>query len=389
MSKKITFICAAAMATLFLTIPPASCPGQTELEIQQQAYLDAGGILEPAKFAPPLIPDAENAAIAMEPSLTFFQTLSDEECELIGDDDRLDEQMVAALLAKCQPAIKALRTTAALPQCRWNIDYAAGIEEQDLSHLGRTRRAARVLAMNVRVNALHENHDKIVIQDIETILRLGVHLTKNPTLVGQLVASSVLQMGCMLYRDMFLDHSAPPNKIGDILANLDRNADLRRTLQMEILLAQTTFATLREIRDPDTDAASDAQRRRLLDSDQAYYIRIMRQAIRDSAKRYHEVPRLPDSPEFASTSRLLIPPVGRLRFAYGRTEATFSLLSTAETLRAYKGEHGAYPEPGVIEMPIDPLNGKPFVYRVHGNGFSLMGSNGSPELREAQWDWEN
>jgi hypothetical protein len=72
-----------------------------------------------------------------------------------------------------------------------------------------------------------------------------------------------------------------------------------------------------------------------------------------------------------SIAGMLLPAVQRVHFAAARTDRNINLLRTVEALRLHLAAHGGLPatlaDMTAVPVPVDPVTGKPFDYRVDGN----------------------
>jgi len=396
MLKKVLLSFIILLGVLCFTVFIIVWIGKSELRQQKQAYHDAGFSLDPEDFILPEIPDEINAAVAYEPIFTFLANLSGEEQFLLGDERRINEPAMKALLIKCAPTIAALYAATDMQECRWDIrfDVKRGyVRKRSIHDL---INAARLLetdlyANRARAESLHENRDDFIIRDIESILKLGRHVGTDPTAMGQMMASGILDLGIRLYEESFSDHSAPTNEVYNILAGVDMQEKFHQAMQEYITSNLRYWSGIIEsaalVRDEDIELPWYAGY--VVNWDQAYYLSEMRVYLDDfDTPVFNDAP-LPNAPWYAPTFYEVGDTSRSFKFMFARDQLRIEMLRTAEQLRAYKTEYGAYPEVGVMEMPIDPTTGQRLKYEIVDEGFVLTGYCGIPDKPEFHWFWEN
>jgi len=258
------------------------------------------------------------------------------------------------------------------------------------------RSAARLLETDLyanitRAQSLNENRDDYIVRDIESILKLGRHVSTDSTVMGQMMASAILGMGIRLYEESFSDHSAPTNEVYNILAGIDMRKNYLLAMQEDITSNLRNWddivlinATVRE-----EDIESPWYAGYVVNWDQAYYLSEMRAYLDDFDTPVFDDAPMPNAPWYAPTFHEAGDSSRIFKSMFARDQLRVEMLRTAEQLRAYKMEHGAYPEVGVMEMPIDPTTGQQLKYEVVDDGFILTGYRDIPDRREIQWVWEN
>ena len=383
MFKKIALFVSFLLLAIAVSVMVALMVGRHDLVEQEKEWIALGGTLDPADLAPPEMPDAENAAVAYEPVFVFFDELTEDESNLLGADPA-EEPNLIAVLDKSAEVIAQLRNASRMEKCRWDIHYEEGINVL-LPHLGQVRNASRLLTSDAR-RAAAEGRDEDAVRDIETILRLGLHVSNDQTLVGQLVTAAVLNQGVLLYEDVFRNRSAPLNDIAKIAVEYDSRALFRRALMGEV-------ATMRQAeREAMNGRSLPPAIRSFLVWDRVYYLRTMRHAVIDADKPFYDAAPLDiDPPFYAFLSSLVLPALDRAAASLATTQLWVTMLQTAEKLRAYKAEHEAYPETGsisAIKMPIDPVTGRPLIYeRLDGGGFVLTSEVKDGDGKNVEWRW--
>jgi len=377
--KRILFIGGISLLFIAFAVMFVYVAGRREYMRAREAWVDLGGVLDPAKIAPPAseIPDDQNAAVAYEPVFEFLESLPDEEQELLGEDPN-ETPGVTALVEKCEDITAQLREATKIERCRWDADYTQG-GNVVYAHLGRSRDAARILAADAMVAEMNGDF-KRACNDIEAMLRLGKHVGNERIVTGELTEIAIQQLAVSLYKEMFSERFAPPNDVPDIVADIDRRAELRSVLLKEVALSIDLRGKA-----PPRDAGLTSY------WDLAYYLRTMHDVVTRAAKPYYEAPITEaDHPWYASISETLLAFIESTDRGMALSQLEMVMLVAAEQLREYKAEHGAYPEPDEFEAPIDPVTGQPLGYERDGEGFVLRSAvsieNASPE--RFIWRWE-
>lgn len=94
---------------------------------------------------------------------------------------------------------------------------------------------------------------------------------------------------------------------------------------------------------------------------------------------------LPQVPSDATISKILIPDWNSFLSVIDRARRGELAVETVIELRQYRAEHDEYPESW--DMPIDPLSGKPMIYRRTDDGFEIMGSLADDD-HPLVWRWK-
>ncbi len=392
--KKISIYFSLFIVGVLVSIVTVIWMGHLKLQSRMDAYVAAGNTLDLTEFAPPSVPDDENAAVAYRLVFATLKALPQDEQGLFGDETLYDDPDLIAVLEKCAPSLDDLRAATKMPKCNWDIQYGLGLDVL-LPHLADIRLGAKLLKSNIYVTnnapegASAEDRrarDEMITHDIESMIRLGLHTQEDSTLIGQLVAASVLAMATDVYEDIFRNRPAPvQHGVIAILEQFDHRADFRRSLQTEVLMIQGTFDNLKKRQSNAIQVPPFAVS--LLGWDRAYYFDTMANAIAATDAPIYESPPIPDGPWYALTTNMLLPALDRAELALAKTQTKIEMLKTAELLRTYKAEHGQYPAPGVIEMPIDPTTGNRLVYEIVDDGFKLTGAVGNAIKNKIEWVW--
>ena len=84
-----------------------------------------------------------------------------------------------------------------------------------------------------------------------------------------------------------------------------------------------------------------------------------------------------------------VPLVLQIRYNLARSDQYLALLRTIEALRDYAAAHEGHPPQNLdqitLPLPVDPLTGKPFAYRVDGQSATIDAP--SPAWRGPRSGW--
>ena len=386
MFKKMALVILFVGLAICIAVLVTGVAGRHELVKQEKAWRAMGGVFDFSEMAPDAIPDEENAAVAYGVAFKFLDGLENEENYLLGADPA-EEPDVNAVLDKCGEVIVQLRSASQMKKCRWDVDYDAGIDAM-FSHQGSVRIAARLLASDA-YRASESGRDEVVVRDIETMLRMVLHAANDSTITGQLVAGSVMGNAISLYENFFKDHAAPKNNIAAIADRYDDRALYKRGLMGDVALSRSMLLDMLG----DTEDSIPLYQQFVLNWDQAYYLREVMRRVEDCDRPYYEAIKSEDGrvPIYAVAAGTSIPAFNRTARSLARVRLRAVMLVTAEKLRAYKAEHGAYPETdakGGVKMPIDPVTGKPLVYERVGDGFVLTSEVKDGNGKNTEWRWD-
>jgi len=386
MFKKISIIVSFLVIAIGVSVFVVLTAGRHELVKQENAWRAMGGVFDFSEMAPDAIPDKENAAVVYGVAFAFLDGLSVYENNLLGKDPAKNPGGVA-VLDKCKGLIIQLRNASKMEKCRWDIDYAAGINTE-FPHLSKVRTAARLLASDA-YQSLEEGHDDEVVRDIEAMLQMGLHVANGSTIIEQLVAIAIVKEGVLLYENLFRDHIAPANEVVKIVSGYDDREMFHRSLMGEVAMSRSAIEDV--MNDPQYSILRYTKF--LLPWDRAYYLRHMIIWAKDCDKPYFEKPVVDEEhiPYYAPTSNIILPAFSRAVATLAKGRLLITMLETAEKLRAYKTKHGGYPEVGEVrevEMPIDPVTGKRLVYERVGEGFVLTSEVKDGNGKNTEWRWD-
>jgi hypothetical protein len=423
-----------ALVVVFVVLPVGAwlvldALGAAAVRREVEKIRAAGEATTWAELAPPPVPDDQNAAVVyMDAFLTLELDKRDTSSAYVKavetegpwdaerrkalvdalaghgvkiDSDALTETAVWAevgrYLRQEEETLALLRQAAAMEKCRFEVEWSQGMMAL-LPHLGPLRKSAELLDLSARWN--HRNGDLPgAYADLVAVFRLH-RAVREPCLVSCLVEIRTLGMACRRLQSFLNDGAAQPEawrQLQTELEKIDLQKDFVLAIEGERMNGHSSFALLRS--DPGQFSILQGGPPRgmlnrgttflwgpVLRFDEAQYLQHMsgmiaaaRQpplaAVRDSEQLEA---RIESAPRWAVMTRILTPALARSysRCALAQTELAVARVALA--LRLFQHKTGAYPAdlsalvPEFLPtMPIDPLSGKPLVYRREGSGFVL------------------
>lgn len=392
-----------------------------ELEHELALVRQQGEPLSLTEAAPAPVPDDENAALVYEQAFNALprrveyapkvanareQRLAREDEALLSDffsdkpeiRNRVTMAQVRGTLVGTKEALALARQAAAMPQCRFPVDWEAGAGAL-FPHYAKLRSLARLLAAHAVVAAADGRTEEAV-SDLEAVVGLARHCGE-PLLIGQIVQYACLSIGCDALGRV-LEVSSPDEaecrRLAGSLAGVDLYAPFERAIITERVFGLWCFDAWR--RDPgqlsgalgvddsrpffpDRMVEMALRSDPFLKKDQILYLRYMAGKIALARQRRHvPVTRLsPDEAEFpryAQLSHMITPVFSAAHNKRDETIARLGLARWALALHAYRQRAGRYPERLAEErsllgweLPDDPFSEQPFVYRRQGDSYSL------------------
>ncbi len=362
------------------------------------------------EVAPPEVPDTENAAVLYQ---LAFDSLS------LSDAD--GDALVALLRHAAEPeagpppavpladiverntgCLALLEAAAALEECRFALDWQAGLEMR-LAHLAQLRQCARLTA----AKAIHHSLRSEPVQALDAE-RAGLAIVRaladEPILVSQLVRYAIVSHLGVALRQVLYEQAPPTEdcrKLYDLLGSLAFAQPLARALwteralwigEAERLKAQPPEA-LKELDAMGNGAPvklserySGEEGRLRMDADELTALRLAADAIEtvglpwpeaaEKARGFEE--RLRALAEEKSPVASIFPPMSRILAQRAATETEVALARTVLALKAYKNDHGDYPESLEAlrqalawDVPLDPCSGRDLRYARRDEGFLL------------------
>ncbi len=401
-----------------------------ELEAKLAELKAQGMPLTMAEAAPKDVPDAQNAAVLYQkvfkvqflPAVPVSSEgsmggLSDEEQELFGSylhepTPELESQ-VGTLLARpqVQQALDTLRRGSQRPYCVFQVNWdgcqlAHGAGEL-FPHLVKFRRASQMLAVQAVLLADEGRVDE-ALDWCAASLRMSEHAASEPTLVSTLVDIALQAITHDAVEKVVCARSVRPasaQRLEKYLSEIDARETYAAAMEGEMAYRREMFDALDrrpekiyELATTDRHRPTSALQDMLIwlyctrlsqplhKLDQLAYLDNIGRQIEVTGRPYREAgpkmnalgQELAMKPSYLVVTRLLTYVFPRALAMQKRDHigAIIGLCHVALALKAYKYEHGAYPqsleqlqETLDWHLPEDPFSGKDFVYHRQGEGF--------------------
>jgi hypothetical protein len=395
----------------------------------------SGAPVTMAQAAPPPVPDDKNAAVLYQQAfkwlpitgraagpepggemdqITSFLALKDSGAKsftyrkMRGTGEG-SVQTIEQILSRHAPIFPLLERAAALPACRFPVDWEAGAAAV-FPHFAKVRAASRMLAAKAIMDARHGDSSK-ALNDIALIFRISDGMSGEPSMISQLVRVACQAIGVNALGRVL--EIAPPSaqearQMFDALGRIDEMRPFTHALEGERCFGLWVFDAIR--RDPAYAAEmfGDVADRRIaagrglrervlarllmlawlpfLNQDEVLCIRRMNSAVGLSRLAFREAKQESEAlerraqglPKYALLARILPQVFFRAVDARDRATARIGLAQCGMALRAYQEAMGRYPASlkelrGRISWPLpaDPFIGKDFIYRKTGAGYLL------------------
>jgi hypothetical protein len=367
-----------------------------ELEAELNAIRERGEPLTSAEIAPEVPQGEKNAAQIYQTAFDFL-TLGDFDVE----HGQADVDFGREVIDQQSTSIRLLIEAGETPYCAWPIDYNAPAYSLVFPHFAQMRSAARLLSMDSYVLAAEGDHDE-ALRSSGAIFGIAEHAKTEPTLIGVLVGYAMQGIGAMaLEESLSLGDPSPAacRRLFDQLNSVDQRTSMRRALMGERAMGLQLFEDIRARRGESVAAFSDQSGyspydglrrltfhlyptlgRPLFNLDEAAFIRHLNANIeaidlpwpqsRDQARRLDY-----EHPARHVLTSMITPVFSRASWSMERASAKIGAAQIALAAKAYRAEHGTYPEwlseleADGWELPSDPFSGKPYHYRREGDSF--------------------
>jgi len=354
----------------------------------------------------PPIPDEENAAIVYQQAFDAFD-LTDEDKDILYGERAPDHPghhihdlpKLQAVVAKNERALALLEKAAAMPKCRFPIDWSDPINAKFL-HLAHLRSAARLEAGKAIVLA-SQGRLQGALDAAATCFHFGEDAKKGaPVLISFLVEVAIDNIALHAAEAIVDQAVCPPQASARLSARL-RQTDMV-ALYIQALKGERAFGLLLIEQMPETmrrelEKPGEISPGRILqglsplnwaiEGSRAWYAKFMKDYIelaplpyrRSRQKLAHleaEIERIP--PPYRMVCAIFLPVLPGAVAKRDRARAQIEMCIVALDLKVYKHEQGAYPEK-LDELPEaseqgyaeDVFSGKRFKYRRNGEGFLL------------------
>ncbi len=388
-----------ALALLLIVWAVMTARTGRKLEAELNAIRDRGEPLTLAELAPEVPPGEKNAAPIYQMAFDFL-TLGDFDV----DHGQADLDFGREVIEQQSTSIRLLLEAAETPHCAWPIDYNAPAHSLAFPHFARMREAARLLTLNSMVLTAEGDYDG-ALRSSGAIFEIAEHAKAEPVLIGALVGYAVQGMGTMaLEESLSLGDPSPAasRRLFDQLNSVDQRASIRRALIGERASGIQLFEDIRAGAFTFGDvwatygaplegtnvvgelalALYPTVGRPLFNVDEAAFVRHLNanvQAIDLPWPRSRdEMQRLDDEhPARHLLTSMITPVFARASWSMERASAQIGAAQVALAAKAYRAEHGTYPEwlseleADGWELPTDPFSGKPYHYQREGDSFKV------------------
>jgi hypothetical protein len=302
------------------------------------------------------------------------------------------------------PALDQYRKGAAMERCQLPYHKSEILAGMLLPTLGKTRDACRLLAAEARRFEARQEFTKAV-DNYLAVVRIGEHHGAGRCLIDHLVGIASISIGLDNAFDGMCRNDYPAEDLKRFLKRLEplreRLPDFAHAMRSEKAFGLGTFDDQMRL----VPAVFEAHARRKLDEPfepsplLARTLRIIfpdRTMKADMAAYYDRAIANAKIPLYAEghldqeelmreckpwnvLAGLLLPALGRARIEAEKCRARFEMTRIAVGLRLYHRKDGVYPdtldwlvqEKHLERLPVDPLSGKPFKYKVKKGQFVL------------------
>ncbi len=358
-----------------------------ELEAELVELKAQGMPLTLAEAAPKDVPDEQNAAVLYQQVFGEFFPGVQREARRIGamtgDEQGVIRQYIktndAALQGQAReilsrPAVKRdleiIRRASQRPHCVFPVNWEDGVGAL-LPHLPPLRDAVRVLAAQALISAeagrLDEALDWCCVS-----LRMSEHVAAEPTLIAQLLAIAVQGTTLDVVERLISEQQLEPgvaNDFADYLSRIDlRKAFTKGMIGERALGIQSFHSPLWKL----DELTYIDYMSRLVAAHRLPYSNAVAE-IESANKELNALPFYQ-----GILAKMLVPVFARVVDKRAEATANIGLCRAVLALKAYKYDHGAYPETlDQLEetldwqLPEDPFSGKDFVYQRQAEGFKL------------------
>ncbi len=382
------------------------------LELEAKlAELKAQGLpLTLAEAAPKPVPASQNAAVLYQkvfgefsspglvPERRYIGGITEEEHHFITTyikTGRAERRQVRRILSR--PAVKRdlqiIRRASQRPHCIFPVNWEGGAGAL-FPHFAGLRSAAQMLRIQALVSA-EAGHLDEALDWCRVALRISEHAASEPTLIAQLVAIAIQAITLDALERIISGQQLEPGVANDFQEYLSR-IDLRKAftdgmIGERALGIETTEAIRRgtygSVELPIVQTYRSRLAWPLWKLDELTYIDYMSRVVEAQRLPYARAvgeiesanKELRALPFYQGVlAKILIPVFARVVHKRAMATANIGLCRVVLALKAYRYEHGAYPETLDQlqqaldwELPQDPFSGKDFIYQRTGGGFRL------------------
>ena len=338
-----------------------------------------------------------------------------------GNAQALASPEVQAWLDANRQAMDHFRRATDLEFAGWEMNSADGsLLGAVLPHMSSLRQLAYATVLDGRLLEAEGNLSAAAGNYMDTFAA-GTHTGSGPTLIEKLVGIAIQKLAADALMDLQAGDTGGEIDYPDLAQRLESSCRPTRPLGESMQFERAVFMDcLQRLYDYDPDsgsyllnvaqaddylsqgrnadpAARQEQLWHLMDTGyeqtrkagDAFYDGIteaMLLPFPQAQQRMREIEQsVADNPDANPLVRLLAPNLRRAHVLHVRAESYGRATRVIANLRAFRQQHGVYPESlqafGGADFAIDPLTARPFRYRLDGDDFTLysLGSNGTDE----------
>ena len=358
---------------------------------------------EPMTFdeiLPASIPDWDNAAVDYEQIFALLDNGTEEEQQAFTEflkptREQVEEttrEAVGRILIKNREALSSLPKATTKHYCQFPVNWKIPIYAQ-FPHYAPLRQCANLLYSDALLKKARGDVEG-ALRSCVTVLRMAKQLGREqpPIFIGFFVRTTLYAIALRAAEQILTDTDVSAPMYRALLRELDEHgmkAHLTHSLIAERCVGRSAWvllakgeATLEEI------AGETVRQRKQLGSplerlwlarDETSFLQIMSHAISISKQPNYDWEAMESLKVLQEESKsklniltaILTPFYTQTFETAAHIEARIHTSRLAIRLRLFRLEHGEYPDESsyAAELPTDPFNGTPFIYRREGNGF--------------------
>ncbi len=351
----------------------------------------------PAELAGRPIPDAENAALVYQQAIDelerpgvmpHFRRLDGLNMSSIAPNNAAKWREVQTELSELHGVLALTRRAAAMPRCRFQLDWSNDMDATAAKFMSRMRSLARIEYKDALVKA-HDGSISEAVDDIVALFGMVKSMQYSPMMRPQLTRALLLSTatkaleGSLQYGGITEEQAL---RLFRVAGSIDIAEGFRwawrgervhamRTYGPESFPKMATSAGTGSVPRPLAVGMASLYSHTLLCRDLAVYLRILNPQV-DGVRlsfRQAKLRGLFDPPDTVFFGVAAI--IGPARYS---TEENLARTRVFLALQAHKARFGGYPA-SIAELksklgwklPVDPFNEKDFIYKKQAKGFML------------------
>jgi hypothetical protein len=361
---------------------------------------------DPLRFAdlkPPAIPDSRNAFLVYQQASKALHFSTAERIALNTSTrsmTRESEKLAEAALRKNARALELARKAAAMPDCRFPIDWSGNPTRFNFPYSKEIRELCRLLYIQAKSEAKNGNH-LAALRDSRAIFGMTHHFSNEPLLIGYAVAQSMntLAHGALAYA--IEDAPLTVTQARAFQASLPRD-DWTKSFRHALVGERAMGLYVVEgfgngnLQDPENPPRWFEWViyyplylfwRPILKLDETHSLRLWSRLIDTPTSQQVPLPlnfvklqneAIENTPRLAMLTRVLLPVFTNSSSLRDAAEVRRRQREVALALACYRTAKGQYPadledvrEVWGANLPLDPYSQKAFVYQREGKSFRL------------------